>query len=183
MVAAAIYGPDGNLFARYTRKGVASLPPPKQPGEGQDSGWSAANMAVVQPALDQNQTVLGTVFIRSDMQEATARLRQYVGLTLLILAGSLLIAYLLSSQLQRGVSEPILDLAQTARVISVEENYSARAVKRTRDEIGFLIDQFNQMLGQIEKRDAALRDLNEDLVDLSKRRWRRMRQRASSWRT
>src|SRR5439155_5070651 len=112
VVAAAIYGPDGKLFAKYVRKGVPSPPLPRQAsaaGYRLEHGY----MVVFQPVLDQNHAVLGTVFIRSDMQEAAARLRQYVGFTLLILLGSLLIAFALSSQLQRAISGPILDLAHT----------------------------------------------------------------------
>jgi signal transduction histidine kinase/DNA-binding response OmpR family regulator len=164
VVAAAIYDAGGNRFAEYLRQGASPPPLPRQAG---DPGYRLERgyLVIFQPVTNVNQAVIGTVFIREDMQEASARLRQYVGFTLLILALSLLIAYLLSSRLQRAVSEPILDLAQTARNVSLEQNYAARAVKRTDDEIGLLIDQFNQMLGQIEKRDAALRDLNEDLVE------------------
>ena len=61
-----------------------------------------------------------------------------------------------SSKLQRLISEPILSLADTARVVSDQKNYSVRAVKRTQDEVGFLIDQFNEMLAQIQKREEAL---------------------------
>jgi light-regulated signal transduction histidine kinase (bacteriophytochrome) len=68
----------------------------------------------------------------------------------------LLITYLLSRVLQRRVSLPILQLAETARAISEQRDYSVRAAKLGDDELGRLTDSFNQMLDEIQK-------LNQDL--------------------
>jgi signal transduction histidine kinase/ActR/RegA family two-component response regulator len=72
-----------------------------------------------------------------------------------ILSG--LAALLLSSRLQRLVSRPILDLAGTARAVSERKDYSIRAAKLGGDELGHLVDAFNDMLGQIQERDSELR--------------------------
>src|SRR5205814_6779568 len=74
------------------------------------------------------------------------------------------IAFFVSTRLQRAISKPILDLARVANVISEKRDYSVRAVKQTEDEIGFLIDCFNGMLGQMEKHEKALREVNEQLA-------------------
>src|SRR5207247_10459002 len=81
---------------------------------------------------------------------------------LVILAASLG-AFLLSSLLRRVISEPILHLAQTAQVVSAENNYSIRATKRGEDELGFLIDGFNEMLKRIQERDTALQKAHDEL--------------------
>jgi len=73
----------------------------------------------------------------------------------------IIIAWLLSSMLQGTISEPLLNLARTARGISHEKDYSARAKKESRDEIGMLIDDFNQMLSEIETRDLELEQHRE----------------------
>jgi light-regulated signal transduction histidine kinase (bacteriophytochrome) len=65
--------------------------------------------------------------------------------------------------LQRVVSFPILNLARVARRISNEHDYSQRAVKETSDEIGALVEGFNEMLSQIETRDGALTQAQGDL--------------------
>ena len=62
------------------------------------------------------------------------------------------VGWLLSIQLQRVISGPVLHLVRTAKTVSDRMDYSVRAVKRTEDEVGLLIDSFNEMLTQIEKR-------------------------------
>ena len=62
----------------------------------------------------------------------------------------------------------IAALADVARLVSVDKNYSVRATKTVDGEIGVLIDSFNEMLSQIEIRERdrkvaedALRDSEE----------------------
>ena len=69
---------------------------------------------------------------------------------------SLLASLLLASQLQKVISGPILHLAEIETRVSREKDYSVRAVKDADDELGVLIDGFNDMLGQIQSRDAEL---------------------------
>ena len=65
-------------------------------------------------------------------------------------------AYFLSSNLQRAISEPILELARAAFAVSLHKNYSIRAAKRSKDEIGFPFDRFNEMMGRIQQHERAL---------------------------
>jgi signal transduction histidine kinase len=65
--------------------------------------------------------------------------------------------------MQRLVSNPILNLARIVKSISREKNYFIRASKTTQDEVGDLIDGFNQMLEQIQERDEALQRHGEKL--------------------
>ena len=69
----------------------------------------------------------------------------------------------LSSRIQRYISDPILRLAEVARSVALEKNYSVRAAKQSNDELGQLVDGFNEMLGQIQPRDAALQSAREGL--------------------
>lgn len=88
-----------------------------------------------------------------------------VGITAAILA--LLIVYLLVIRLQRIVSRPIEELAEAANTVAENKNYALRAVSRTSDEIGDLVQAFNTMLGEIQQRDETLtrhRDRLEDEV-------------------
>ncbi|PYL41366.1 MAG: hypothetical protein DME29_10960 [Verrucomicrobia bacterium] len=86
-----------------------------------------------------------------------------------IVLGASLIAFLFSSRLQRVISQPILSLAHTAKVVSEQKDYSLRAEKRTDDEIGFLIDRFNEMLAQIEVHEKEIQEVNEQLVQSEQR--------------
>src|SRR5437870_4525922 len=77
--------------------------------------------------------------------------------------GSSLVVFLLSSRLRRTISEPIGKLAWTAKMVSIEKNYSIRAVKESEDELGLLIEGFNEMLGQIQVRDTELQKAKDEL--------------------
>ncbi len=86
-------------------------------------------------------------------------------------------ALFLSSGLQRLVSRPILDLSETARAVSEGQDYSLRAAKRGGDELGGLVDAFNQMLDQIQERDSALQQAKEELEQRVAERTRELAQR------
>ena len=51
-----------------------------------------------------------------------------------VFLASLLVAFALSSRLQRLVSDPILHLAQVARAVALDKNYALRAAKLSNDE-------------------------------------------------
>ncbi len=73
-------------------------------------------------------------------------------------------ALLVSSIFRRAVAEPIIHLAEVARAVSREKNYSVRA-SRTHGsgELTILIDAFNEMLAQIQQNENALREARDDL--------------------
>src|SRR6185503_6761499 len=52
-----------------------------------------------------------------------------------------------------------------ARLISSGRNFTVRATKQSEDELGVLTDAFNQMLTQIEERDAELARHGEHLEE------------------
>src|ERR1041384_2502516 len=73
------------------------------------------------------------------------------------MALSFLVAVAISSALQKRISQPILALADTAKAISTQNDYSVRAKKVGGGELGVVTDAFNLMLNQIQEREAALR--------------------------
>ncbi|HVQ32217.1 MAG TPA: response regulator [Vicinamibacteria bacterium] len=154
VVAARVLGNAGEPFASYERepKGGVVLPPRHTPGVYFEGDWLLA----VRDVFDKEGQRLGTVFVQSDMEELRLRLRRYLGILGVVLAGSLLGAFLLASGLQRLVSGPILHLAGVQQRVSREKDYALRAQKASTDELGQLIDGFNDMLEQIQSRDAEL---------------------------
>ncbi len=154
IVSAALYTKDGRIFAKYLRSDVTgefSTPEPEKDGHRFEDG----HLVLFQPIVLQGDRI-GTIYILSDMQVFYSRLKQYTSIGAIVMLAVSFVAFLLSSKLQRVISEPILHLAQTARVVSVEKDYSVRAVKQSEDELGVLIDGFNDMLTQIQNRDVEL---------------------------
>jgi signal transduction histidine kinase/DNA-binding response OmpR family regulator len=100
--------------------------------------------------------VLGTIFIQSDMGELKDRLQNYAQVVAIVVLTSLLAALLLTSQLQKIISRPIQHLVDIETRVSRDKDFTLRAVKDTEDELGVLIDGFNDMLVQIQQRDEEL---------------------------
>jgi signal transduction histidine kinase/CheY-like chemotaxis protein len=163
LVSAGVFAKDGRLFAKYLRGDAREdvLPAGPQP-EGYRFGTDRIDM-FYQITLDREP--IGTLYLQSDLREMGARLQRFAMIVAVVLLGACILAFLLSSRLQRVISEPILHLAETARVVSEEKNYSVRAVKQSEDELGRLIDAFNDMLAQIQVRDAALQQAHNELED------------------
>jgi PAS domain S-box-containing protein len=92
-------------------------------------------------------------------------LRLFGGIFAFVLAASLLCAFVLSSQFQRFITDPILRLAGTAQTVAERKDYSVRASKVCADEVGTLTDAFNQMLAQIQSQDSALHGAAEKLQE------------------
>ena len=69
----------------------------------------------------------------------------YLSILSLVLGFSLLVALAVSAWLQRTVTKPILDVSDVAHQIMERRDFSLRATKTTDDEIGYLVDAFNEM--------------------------------------
>jgi signal transduction histidine kinase/CheY-like chemotaxis protein len=163
IVAACVYTRDGEPFARYSRNSPRPDLIPGRPG-AIGSQLKDGRLTVFRAvALDDD--VVGTVYLESDLQELHDRLKRYLGILGLIMVGSLGIALLISSGVQRVISRPIVELAETARAVSHQKNYAVRASKRGEDEVGMLIDCFNEMLAQIQVRDEELGRHREHLEE------------------
>ncbi len=163
IVAACVYNKNGQPFARYLRKGSADLSAPMPP-PGNSSEFRPNDLIVFHRIVWDGE-MIGTVFIQSDLNELQARLQRLASIVAVVLAGALGIALLMAARLRRVISEPIDHLARTTRQVSVERNYSIRAEKQGQDEIGELIDGFNDMLKQIGVRDEELRRHREHLEE------------------
>ncbi len=119
-------------------------------------------LTVFQAIVVDGETI-GFVCLRSDLQPLHAMFRRNVSIVTVVLLLALLVAYGVSSGLQGLISRPILKLAEVAQAVSKQKEYSVRAPKQSNDEVGLLIDSFNEMLDQIQQRDVALVQANNDL--------------------
>jgi signal transduction histidine kinase/CheY-like chemotaxis protein len=109
--------------------------------------------AKVQQTVRLEGEPLGVLIIESDLGEIHARMAGYVRVAAAVLVCAVGVVLVLSTRLQRVISDPILRLADTARRVSSEKDYSIRAPSDRFDEVGILIDGFNDMLDQIQVRD------------------------------
>jgi len=159
VVAGCIYDRDGHVFAEYSRDGRKFAPPAPQ-ATGHE--FTGGRMRLFRPIKEGAETV-GTIYVESDLKELPHRLRRYAAIAGMVFAIALAAALALSSQLHRLLSNPILHLAQIARSVAVDKDYSVRATKTSEDELGQLINGFNEMLAQIQQRENALQGARDTL--------------------
>jgi signal transduction histidine kinase/DNA-binding NarL/FixJ family response regulator len=161
---ACIYDKNGRVFATFSpqhkEKGFTLTRPQI------DSHYFEKNHLFLFHQIFLEKEKIGTIFIQSDLSEIRSRIKQSGGIVAIILLVGFLLAIMLSFLLQRVVSTPILNLAGIAKIISKEKDYSLRAEKQSRDEIGALIDGFNEMLDEIQKRDNELESHREHLEEM-----------------
>ena len=157
LVAAAIYK-DGKIWARFPKTAPASKFP-DAPTATESHKFENDSLILFRPIQDpDSHEFIGSIYLRSNLDQMYSRLHQYVGIVAVVMVVALAIAFFISARLQRVVSQPLLDLSQTARTVSEKKDYSLRAVSQSRDEVGALIESFNEMLAQIQKRDAELQE-------------------------
>jgi signal transduction histidine kinase len=161
IVAACLYDSNGKVFSTYPPGlSIEALPAaPKQDGHQ----FESASLSSILPVA-QGTKRLGTLYLKSDMGAIYERFRLYGGIVVLVITVSFLLAYTLSRALQKQISEPILALAETAKAVSDRRDYSVRATKLGEDELGYLTDTFNLMLGQIQEQNASLKEKEERLA-------------------
>ncbi|HYC48970.1 MAG TPA: ATP-binding protein [Burkholderiales bacterium] len=153
ILAAAIYNTRGELFASYTQAGIPEREFPRPPfGSGVDV--KDGDIEIFHRIVE-NQREQGTVYIRA-RYGLLGRIADYVSILGLVFGLSLLAAFVMSAWLQRAITRPIADMSQVARHVMESRDFSLRVKKTTRDEIGYLVDAFNDMLAEIGRRSQAL---------------------------
>jgi two-component system, sensor histidine kinase and response regulator len=166
---AEVYAPNGRRLASYRRdQGEARLEPaaaqyaavPAGAAEADDPRYPRLSMQhgqfrVVAAAV-RNGEVLGYIHILVPIAVLYPNWSDYLLITLAAIAAAMLTGYWLAARLQQQISGPIVNLAHTMQRVSTEEDYSLRVERSSQDEVGSLIDGFNQMLGQIRHRDSRL---------------------------
>ncbi|HEY6170307.1 MAG TPA: PAS domain S-box protein, partial [Verrucomicrobiae bacterium] len=151
---AAVYNKAGQRFAVYrglsdTGREIPLLAPPP------DHRFIGGELEVVQPILSGEDRE-GILLLHVHLREQRARLINYALILGLLTLVALLGAFALGARLQGVVTDPLFELIQTAESVGFEKNYTVRARKRSDDELGRLVDEFNEMLAQIQHRDEAL---------------------------
>ena len=107
-------------------------------------------------AVARNGDVIGYIDILVPFEVVYPEWPAYLLITLAAILAAVLSANWLAARLQQQISGPIVNLAQTMQRVSLEQDYSLRVERNSEDEVGSLIDGFNQMLAQIRHRDSRL---------------------------
>jgi signal transduction histidine kinase/CheY-like chemotaxis protein len=171
-----IFSKDGKLFASYYKN---KLEKPKystlseyyfqyihkkEKNKIKDNHFFSQDHLNIFKQIIFKDKVIGTVYIQSDLDAFNQRLLLVVNIMGIVMLFSLILAFLLAFRFQRIITAPIYQLLDTMKSVSTYQNYSLRGEKITHDELGKLIDGFNEMLEQIEKRDTELAEARDQAM-------------------
>lgn len=158
---ACIYNSKGQVFATYQSKDVVEFePPPPRPSGHEFIGNRYLDIS--QEILRDGEPV-GTVYLHASMADLNDQLFRNIATVAAVMLVSIVVIFFFSSRLQRSVSLPILRLASTAQMISLNRDYSTRVQKVANDELGTLYDEFNAMLDQIQQNERELQQAHDQL--------------------
>jgi signal transduction histidine kinase len=164
VLGAAIIASDGSVFAQYGNGIQADARSHSLVGPETNHAWPSGMHVLVAHRIGFNGRSIGVVYILARFTEIGQRARQYLLIAFVILLFCMVAALVISSFSRRFIAKPIIALADTARLVSREQDYSVRAsVPADSSEIAILIDAFNTMLIQIQDRDAALNEARNEL--------------------
>ncbi|KQW87220.1 hypothetical protein ASC94_27840 [Massilia sp. Root418] len=158
--AGAIYAANGTLFAAYAQS-LEDTPvfpaKPGRPGYAIESG----RLVVYHPIVE-NREVIGTVYL-SARYRLIERLRSYAAILGGVMVLSLLLAALVASRLQRGITQPLAAVTGVAQEVMQKRDFSLRVPPSGSGEIGTLVAAFNNMLAEVGRRAYALQEANQTL--------------------
>src|SRR6202521_440051 len=173
IIAACLYDSQGKIFTEYRRPELARSF--QMPVWHEDSAQFDAEHLRLSRTVSLEGTKVGSITIISDLGLLHTAFQQYARISALVLLVAIFLAYVVSSQLLRVITAPILELARIAGGVSTQKDYSLRAVHQGNDEVGTLVSSFNQMLEGIQQRDAALQNANDELETRVLKRTEEMR--------
>ncbi|MES2662596.1 MAG: diguanylate cyclase [Pseudomonadota bacterium] len=133
---------------------------------------TAAGIEIIEP-IEINERIIGYVYIQSSLEPLYERLTGFVitGLCILLIVGVLNAAF--ANWQAARLSAPIINLSNIAHRVSEENNYELRATTESKDEIGDLVHQFNDMMDKIQTARNELQAMAffDPLTNLPNRRY------------
>jgi len=165
VVSAALTTNDGAIFANYGPPDDVILSGKHTLAKDEtEHHWLNGRRLLLAHRIVFQGSSLGVVYISATLNEIGQRARHYLLIAGLILLLCMLAALLISAFSRKLVAQPIASLAETARSISREHDYSVRAEESTDSvEMSVLTEAFNDMLQQIQQSESALRKSRDEL--------------------
>lgn len=158
VITACIFDAKSGLFARYSRPGATVACSLDNP-----ASTSSDRNLTLRRSIHLGQRHIGTLLMVYDLGELPERMWLYGFTVLGVLVLSTGAALAFSSKLRALIAIPIVDLSHIATLISRTKNFGIRASRYSDDELGTLVDAFNEMLSTIQSRDEDLRKALTDL--------------------
>ena len=152
--SAALYDTNGQILAAYETPGAEFRP--SAPRSGYENLFHAFHLHESGPVLSNGKAV-GTIYVNGDVSSLKDRILLIATALCLSLPAALVIVTPVLRRMSNRISRPLRELAWTTKIVTLQHDYSVRAQKESTDEVGHLVDAFNEMLQQIENQTEELR--------------------------
>ncbi|MBP1205257.1 signal transduction histidine kinase/CheY-like chemotaxis protein [Duganella sp. 1411] len=174
ILQAALYDGDGKLLARYRsdqlpaeQEAPDQLAPPDPDAARQDvrserTGPPWAPAMRLHRAVPGRDKPAGTVLIERAQARIWIDILKNLGAAAVAAVLSFMTALLMAARFKGSVAEPVAKLIAAAQQVSRGQPTERISHQRS-DELGALIDSFNDMLAQVEARDGALAQYRDQL--------------------
>jgi signal transduction histidine kinase len=166
---ACLYNQMGMLFASYNNKQSEKARSSSCPSDLTERAVIGKKHIEVMKPIVKMQDKIGSIYIESTLEQITSYIEKQTRIALAVVIAVLGISYLMATLFQRTISRPILNLADTARQVSIRKDYSIRAAydgdaeREYNNELVILTRSFNDMLSEIDARDHQLKAQNTEL--------------------
>jgi len=111
----------------------------------------------------QDKSQLGFVYIKSDREIYWQRISEFIYTVLMMLSFALLMTLILAFRAQKIFTTPIIKLLNSMRYVSQHQDYSVKLKTDHKDELGELINGYNDMLTQLEYHQQLTKNYQWDL--------------------
>ena len=160
VLTAALYRPDGKLYASYVRDGAD--PPPALLTNAFEGARLAGNRMEAIRTIVQNGEVLGVIYLAASYDVWT-HVNAYLGILALMILLSMGVALALAAGLRRTITGPVEALADVADAIVTRRDPSLRAPDTSVEEFSTVVKAFNSVLEESQERTQALQEANAAL--------------------
>ncbi|MEH6346333.1 MAG: EAL domain-containing protein [Bermanella sp.] len=164
VVMACIYDSGQDIFALHHFTMIDQIPCPENP---ENSKISISDHIEIYTPIELDGLQVGTLYMNLSLQWLNERWQQQVIYILIVVALIIFLSFFIGNYLQKVLIKPIQKITTTARNISEQQDYSLRAEKGVRDELGDMVDVFNDMLNKVELENDRLAASEEKFRQLS----------------
>ncbi|MGV8081067.1 MAG: ATP-binding protein [Syntrophales bacterium] len=164
ILSVAVYDRQGKVFVKYNRDvSNASFALSEEPKETFD--WLGGFVQIVEPVVVDGEPI-GSILVRSSLIPFYNRLAGYIVMSLIAMLIAMGIGFGLATRLGKLIARPILQITDVMQLVATRKDFRLRVKSDSRDEIGFLAGNLNEMLSQIQARDEELEEHRHNLEKL-----------------
>jgi signal transduction histidine kinase len=161
VMISCIFDGSDEVFASYIRGGEES----KCPKADFPKSFFKLDKLTVYKDIYVNGDRVGSIVLISDLKDIKKAYQRYFFYSVISIILGGFIALTVSSRISRVIDKPIKNLYLAAKAVTEHGDYNVSVRKKSDDELGVLVDAFNEMLFQINIREREIKDANATLEE------------------